>query len=156
MLTRLSITTTNVGSETAAIWLVSLCVSISITDRLIPARSCQTSDNWWTIDSSSRCVSTVSISLKRRSRGGLSGEPPSRRSRHISTNDCSTVNSILVPSGWTSSVTNRDPAGSCDCAPDHVACVLLIASSSTGLRSSVESLVTDVWQKVSIARAIRR
>ena len=125
-------------------------------DRLIPARSCHTSESWWTSDSNRRCVSTVSISLNRRSRGGLSGEPPSRRSRHISTNDCSTVNSILVPSGCTSSVTNSDPLGSCACAPDHVACALLIASSSTGLRSSVESRVTDVWQKVSIAREIRR
>ena len=99
LLIRLSITTTNVGSETAAIWLVSLCVSTSMIDRLIPARSCHTSESWWTSDSNRRCVSTVSISLNRRSRGGLSGEPPSRRSRHISTNDCSTVNSILVPSG---------------------------------------------------------
>ena len=37
-----------------------------------------------------------------------------------------------------------------------MAWALLIASSSTGVRSSVESLVTDVWQNVSIAREIRR
>ena len=35
-------------------------------------------------------------------------------------------------------------------------CAVLIVSSSTGTRSSVESRVTDVWQNVSIARAIRR
>ena len=32
----------------------------------------------------------------------------------MSTNDCSTVNSILVPSGCTSSVTNSEPVGSWD------------------------------------------
>ena len=95
LLIRLSIMTTNVGSETAAIWLASLCVSISTIDSVIPPRSCHTSESWWTIDSNRRWVSTQSISLNRRSRGGLSAEPPSRRSRHISTNDCSTVNSIL-------------------------------------------------------------
>ena len=61
-----------------------------------------------------------------------------------------------MPIGWTSSVADSEFAGSSDCAPDHVTCVVLIASSSIGQRSSAESRVAAVWQNVSIARAIRR
>ena len=71
-------------------------------------------------------------------------------------NDCSIVNSILVPIGCTSRVTHSEPLGIWDWAADHVTWLVLIVSSSTAVRSSAESRVTEVWQKVSMARLIRR
>ena len=97
-----------------------------------------------------------SISVRRRSRGGRSGDPPRKHSSAISTNVCSALSSILVPIGCTSRTTESEVGGSSDCAPDQVTCVVLIASSSIGQRSSAESRVAAVWQNVSIEREIRR
>ena len=95
-------------------------------------------------DSNTRRVRLQSISVSRRSRGGRSGEPPRRHSTVVSTNDCSAMNSIRVPIGWTSSIAASECPGSSDWAADHVTCVVLIASSSIGQRSSAESRVAAV------------
>ena len=63
---------------------------------------------------------------------------------------------IRVPSGSTSSVTDRQLLGSSDWAEDQVSCVVLMVSSSIGARSSADRRVPPVTQKVSRARAMRR
>ncbi len=155
LLSRHSISVVKVGSLTDAAWLASWG-SISPARSVTPPSSCQTSDSGRTIESNSRRVRLQSISLSRRSRGGRSGEPPSRHSRQASTNDCSAVSSIRVPIGSTSSSTDSELGGSWFWAAAQVSWTVLSTSSSTGQRSSVESRVLAVWQNVSVARVIRR